>query len=536
MPAAALPKETLTPRLLYQILLAEIAGQRGHVKLASDAYLDLARHTRDPRLAQRATEAALYAGQPAQALEAARLWLTLMPQSERAQQTVAILLVNAGKLTEARPYLEHMLAGKGADPALAFLRLNGLLARQHDKKAVLALVQALAKPYGKLPEAHLAVAQAAWAAQQMDLARTESDEAMKLKPDWETGALFRGALLQQTSVDAALAYYRDFLQRFPAARQVRLGYAKLLVNDKQFEAARDQFRHLLKEAPDSADVNLAVGLLSMQLKDYAAAADYLQQALELGYRDPDLVRLYLGQIDEDRKQFDQALKWYDSVGPGPRYFPAQIRYAAVLAKAGKLTEAREHLHRIKADSPHERVQLIQAEAQLLREAGAYQEAYEVLNRALAKQPDQPDLLYDRAMAAEKLGRLDVVEQDLRKLIRLKPDNAQAYNALGYTLADRTTRYKEALDLITKALELAPDDPFIMDSMGWVQYRLGNYGKAEHYLKRAYASRRDPEIAAHLGEVLWVQGKQEEAKRLWQAALKEHPDNAALLAVIKKFGQ
>ncbi len=532
----ALPKQELTSQILYELLLGEIAGQRGHLTLASDAYLDLAKRTRDPRIAQRATEVALYSRLPQQALEAAKLWLDLAPDSEPARQTVAVLLVSAGKLTEARPYLEKLLAAEGGNPGMAFLRLNGLLAKQQDKKAVLELVTGLAKSYGQLPEAHFAVAQAAWAAGRMDLARSESAEAMKLRPDWEMGALFRGALLQQTSVATALAYYRDFLQRFPAAKEVRLGYARLLVNDKQFAAAREQFRQVLQSAPDSPEVNVAVGLLSMQLKDYDAAEDYLKRALALGYKDPDVVRLYLGQLNDERKRFPQALEWYGSIGPGPVYFSAQVRYAAVLAGEGKLAEGRKHLHQIVATSNQQRVQLIQAEAQLLREAHAYQEAYDVLSRALDKLPNQPDLLYDRAMAAEKINRLDVAEQDLRKLIQLKPYHAQAYNALGYTLADRTTRYKEALELISKALELAPGDPFIMDSMGWVQYRMGNYDKAVDFLKHAYAGRPDPEIAAHLGEVLWAQGKRDEAKKVWQDSLKENPDSEALLTVIKKFGQ
>jgi Flp pilus assembly protein TadD len=206
----------------------------------------------------------------------------------------------------------------------------------------------------------------------------------------------------------------------------------------------------------------------------------------------------------------------------------------VLAKQGKLAEARKHLSQIAVKDNQQRIQIILTDAQLLREAGHYQEAFDLLGRALQKNPDYPDLLYDYAMAAEKLNRLDVLEENLLKLIKLKPDYAHAYNALGYTLADRTDRLAEAAKYIQQALKLAPEDPFIIDSMGWVQYRMGNLKEGAAYLRKAYADRPDPEIAAHLGEVLWVQGKHEEAVTIWQASLKDNPGNEALQNVIKKF--
>jgi tetratricopeptide (TPR) repeat protein len=244
--------------------------------------------------------------------------------------------------------------------------------------------------------------------------------------------------------------------------------------------------------------------------------------------------MYLGQVNEERKRYDGALKWYGAVVSGEQYIAAQARYAGVLAKQGHLDQARQHLREITPRNTQQRVQIVQAEAQLLREANAYQEAFDVLTGALEKFPDNPELLYDHAMAAEKVNRLDVLEANLRKLIALRPDHAHARNALGYTLADRNERLDEAHQLIESALKLAPEDPFIMDSMGWVLYRQGRLEQALDYLKRAHNLRPDPEIAAHLGEVLWANGQRDEARTLWSDALKKHPKNEVLQNSVNRF--
>ena len=529
-----LPKQDLSGQVLYQFLLAEIAGQRGNVSFATQAYIDLAKNTRDPRVAQRATEIALFARNAPLALEAARLWVAIDPEAVQARQTVAALLVNNGTLNEARPYLQKLIEAEGNERSAGFMHLNGLLAKQQDKKAVLGLIQELAKPYNTLPEARFAVAQAAWNAGEFDLALSEIRAAAQLKPDWEIAALFQGQILQRKENNEAAEFYRSYLKQYSRAGDVRMAYARLLVGEKKYDEARAQFQQLLTDFPGNADVSMAVGLLSMQLKDMDAAETYIKQALAQGYKDQDAGNIYLGELNEERKRYDQAIKWYNAVSPGEKYLPAQMRIAGLLAKQGKLEDARKYLQQLPAQNNQQRVQIIQAEALLLREAKAYQAAYDLLTRSLEKLPNHPDLLYEYAMAAEKINRFDVMEQSLRKLIQLKPDHAHAYNALGYTLADRNERLSEALPLVEKALKLAPDDPFIMDSLGWVYYRMGNLPKALETLQRAYAKRPDPDIAAHLGEILWAQGRREEAAKLWRSSLKENPANEALLVMIKKF--
>jgi tetratricopeptide (TPR) repeat protein len=385
-----------------------------------------------------------------------------------------------------------------------------------------------------VPEARLAVAQAAWNAENQQVSLDEAQAALKLRPDWEIAALFAAQVLQRRSNEEAISYLGEYLKEHPGARDARLNYARLLVTTKNYPEARRQFEVLVGEYPQNADVGMAVALLAIQTTDYDAAETQLKRVLELNYKDPDIVRFYLGQLNEERKRFDEALKWYSTVSDGEQYIAAQSRYAGILAKQGKLPEARKHLQEANAADMQQRVQLTQAEAQLLRDANDYQEAFDVLGQALAQMPDYPDLLYDHAMAAEKVNRLDVLESNLKQLIKLRPDHAHAYNALGYTLAERNQRIPEAYSLIETALKLAPDDPFIQDSMGWVLYRMGRNKEGLDYLQRAFKQRPDPEIAAHLGEVMWVLDQRDAARKIWADSLKEHPTNEVLQGTVKRF--
>ncbi|HYJ17563.1 MAG TPA: tetratricopeptide repeat protein, partial [Burkholderiales bacterium] len=341
-------------------------------------------------------------------------------------------------------------------------------------------------------------------------------------------------ILGRESRTKALEYLGKFLAANPGAQDVRLGYARQLTAEKKYPEARAEFQRLLQDNPDNADIAVTVALLSLQMNDLDAAEEQLKRVLELNYKDEDSVRFHLGQVNEERKRYDEAAKWYLSVEGGEQYVLANARYAFMLAKQGRMADARKHLQELPAENQGQRVQILQTEAQLLRENKEYQESFDILQKALDSQPDHPELLYDVALAAEKLNRIDVAESSLRKLITLKPDHAQAYNALGYTLADRTNRLAEAREYIEKALKLSPEDPFILDSMGWVEYRLGNSQQSLQYLQRAFQQRPDPEIAAHLGEVLWTKGKKSEAEKVWREALRDNPENEELQKVIKKF--
>ena len=526
-----LPKQELTGQILYQFLLAEIAAQRGQFALAAGAYLDLARSTRDPRIVRRAAEVAFHARQYDSALEAARLWLSLEPDSQPARQMLSTLLLASGRIEELAASLARDLAAEVPRVGDALIRMVRAFVRYPDKLAVQRLFDQLTQPYLDLAEAHLVRAQTAVGAGDADRARNEINRTLELRPDWELAALFKAELLPKGA--AQLDFLKSWLASNPDAKDVRLGYARGLVSEKRYEAARVEFRRLLSASPDNPDMLYAVGILALQVNDAAEAEQQLKRFVEIGRGELDPARFYLGQIAEQSGHPEEALRWYDQVSAGEHALPAKVRAAQVLLRQNKLDEARERLAAARASAPGD-VRLVVAESQLLRDAGRHAEAFAFLAKVLEVQPDQPDLLYETALMAEKLGYVDVMERHLRRLMVLKPDSAQAYNALGYSLADRNLRLDEAAQLLDKALTLAPDDPFILDSKGWLLFRQGNFAAALEALQKAYAQKPDAEIAAHIGEVLWALGRPGEALAVWREATKAHPNNEVLAATIKRF--
>lgn len=528
------PAQALTPQILYQLMLAEVAGARGQTSLAANSYLDLARRTRDARIARRAAELAVFARQADLVTEAARLWLELDPGSERAQQLTAGAMTSAARIDELQAHLAKALAGQGERIGAALLGLNRGLERIPDKALIRRLVNQLTEPYLYHPEAHFARANAAYVAGDPAGASAAIDAALAIRPDWEQAVILQAQLRQEQSPGAGVGSLQNYLAGHPEAREPRLTLARMLVAGRQFGPAREQFEYLLKQTPDDRDVVHAVALLAMQQGDAAAAEKHFKRLLELGHPEPDSLRLHLGQIAEQARRPDEAIAWYKAIGPGSQYVAAQGRIAQALAAAGRMAEARKHLQAAAREAPAERARYAIVESQLLRDAERNQDAFDVLDEALRADPENPELLYDSALVAERIGRIEVMEGRLRKLIALKPDHAHAYNALGYSLADRKLRLDEAEALVRQGLALTPDDPFILDSLGWVLYRRGDLNGAQEQLQKAFGLRADPEIAAHLGEVLWMLGRRDEAARVWKGAAKANPDNSVLSDVIKKF--
>ena len=520
---------------LYDMLLGEIAQQRGDYALAAKTYLELAKRTRDPRVARRAVEVANEGRLNDLALEAAKTWYNLEPQSTPALSVIASLLVSAKKVDEAEPYLAKLLNTEGVDQERGYLQLNRLLAGNPDKKSNLRVVQKLASRHPELAPAHFATAQAAALAEDEKTALAEARRAAEIRPEWEAPAMLEAQVLQKRSPAQAAKRLADFVAKNPQSRPGRLAYARALVADKRMPEARKQLDALLTANPGDTELIYTVGLLALQVKDYAVAEENMKRLVSApDYRDPDGARYILGQIAEEQKQWPRAIEWYDQIQDGEHALPARLRTANAIAKEGKLDAAREYLRKTSADHPGQEVQFTVTEAQLLRDANQNKAAFDLLGDALKAEPEQPELLYDYALTAEKLERFDVLEKNLRKLIEVKPDHAHAYNALGYSFAERNTRLGEARKLVEKALELAPEDSFIVDSLGWVQYREGDLKGAAQTLKRAYDNRPDAEIGAHLGEVLWMLGDRGEANRVWQESLKTAPDNETLLKTIKRL--
>ena len=549
--AAQPPEVELTGGLLYQLMAAEIALQRGDPGSAFATYLSVARATRDARIARRATEIALGARAGAHALDAAALWSELDPSSREARQAHAMLLAAAGRFAEAEPVLAAMLRDS-PQPAAEFAQIQRALARAEDRAAAYALMARLAEPLlaqpAIAPDVHLTLAGAAHQAGLPDRAVASARAALALRPDDPRIVLTAAQLLArpQGKDDAAgrrqaLELLAEALRRQPAAIEVRLAYARLLLSDGQRPAAVAQFEQVLGQDGANLDALFALGVLALDARPPRdRARGYFErylaalQAQPVPTHDPAPAYLNLARIAEDERRYEEALQWLARIEDGEHAFSARTRQAVVLAKVKRVEEARKLLAETGAANDEQQRLLAMTEAQVLREARRYDEAYRVLTAALERAPDDTALLYDAAMAAEKLDRIDEMERLLRKMMQLKPDDPHAYNALGYTLADRNQRLPEAYELIAKALSLAPDDAHIIDSMGWVYYRMGNLAKARELLERAYALRPEGEIGAHLGEVLWAMGEREAARRIWRQVRADEPDNETLASTLARL--
>lgn len=521
-------------QVAYQVLLAEIALRRGYGDLALSVYAELALRSRDPQVLARSIEVAGFARRMDLAHELAQLWVETEPESVTARQTLVGVLIVLNRLDDLVPHLSKLLEQDKDNLGDNLSRLNRMLVRQPDKSAVLRLVQRVTQPYQGVAEAHFAVAQAALAAGDRPLAQESVRRAQELRPEWEMPVLLEAQIVSAEAPAKVVPLLERYLSRHPNAKDVRLHLARAYVGDKRFSDASAEFRRLLRDFPNSVEVVYPVAILALQQNDLDTAETQLKHLLELEFGDRNLVNYYLGQVMEARKNEAAAIDYYGQVGLSEPFLNARNRQAMLLARAGKLDEARQVLQQTATMHPTERVALGQSEAQLLRDAKRYAEALEVLERLLKSNPGNAELLYDSALVADRLDKVALVEERLRQVIALQPENAHAYNALGYTFAERNMRLDEARELVARALALLPDDAFIIDSMGWVLYRQGDLAGALVQLQKAYGLRQDPEIAAHMGEVLWGLGRQDEARRVLREAARKDPDNEALAAAVKKF--
>lgn len=542
-PAAPPPQAPFSDDPMYQALVAELAGQRGEASLAYENYLKVAQTTRDPRAAARALRIAVFMGDQQKALTAAQLWEDLDPQSLDARQGVVELLVRGDQADAALPHLEELLsllsaslsAGGAANAQeQAFLQIAAILGKERNRRGALTLMGKLVANHKDSPHAQFAYSNLAAGAGEYSVARQAVDKALALKPGWPNAVLLRARILQlQGDLNGAMAYLAESLKAAPKDQLLRMTYARLLVDGLHLEQARAQLKEIARQAGKNGEVLLALGVLSMQMNQPQDAGRYLKQAVKFDAQRVE-ASYYLGQLAETGKQYAQAIEWYQAVNEGDAYLDAQLRIARLIAKQGDVEGGRMYIRTIRLQTPEQQPILIQAEAELLRDQKRYAEAMQVYDDALAVAPDHVNLLYGRAMLAEKMDRLDITERDLRAILQRDANNAEALNALGYTLADRNLRLEEARALIQRALELRPQDPATMDSMGWVLYRMGQHQEALRYLQSAYALNRDAEIAAHLGEVLWVSGDREQARKVWREALKIKPEDAVLRDTLQRF--
>lgn len=521
--------------LTYRLLVAEVAGHRGEYALAAQNFITVAIALQSTELAERATRVALYGKHYDLALSAVRLWATLDQDNEDVRQLLGSLLLQQNHSSEAIEHIEGLLDEFKDDAEQRIEILMQALAQQKKTQASRILMDKLR--IKRSNDIAVLFVDARLYAREKELQKAQAalEKLLEIQPDHTRGVAFYVALLESDDPQQALDYLAKALQKHPEQSDWRFMYARMLTEQQQYDAAISQFEQLLKLFPDSANVINMLGVLHIQQEHWDKAKDYFQQLADLDSEThSDTAHYFLAQIAEALEQTEEALMQYKQVNGGEHYVNAQVRIALLYFNQEKTELALEHLRSVPTDSPRATTTLVQVEAELLSEQKRYKDAFEVYSRALEYDQDNIDLLYSRAMLAEKMDKLDVLEADLRKVLTLSPDHPESLNALGYTLADRTQRYDEAHELIAKALTLRPNSHYILDSMGWVLYRMRRYDEALNHLQRAYALKIDPEIAAHLGEVLWVMGKQDQAREVWQDAQHQFPDHSKLGDVIQRF--
>ena len=519
----------------YNLMVAEIALNQGNTEVAIKHYLDVALEQDNPAIAERAVRVAVFGENLEAAVVAAQRWIELDPNRVEARQVIAAIYIRQDKIQEASVYIDELIQTSDLDDAELFPPLLGILAREKNVSTVLAVSLLIAQ---KNPDrAYAQYLHGMLSAQngRAEAALEYLDRSLALGEIEGVHATRAKILLSLGRSDEAVISLHKAVENNPDDQALRLTYARLLVDIKDYEKAWVEFEKLHRDSPDDAELLYTLGLLSLESQRLDDAEKYMKMLVELKQREGE-AQYYLGRIYENRKQYDQAIEWYGQVHVGEYKFDAQLRIADMLGISGRTDEAIEHLDAILKGSQSDGslVRIYLAKGELLRAARRYEQSLEVFNTALEIVPGNSDLLYSRALVAEKLGRIDMLEADINTILKTEPNNAHALNALGFTLADQTDRYEEAYAYLKRAIEINPDDAAIIDSWGWIHYRMGDYDKAIALLRTALSRFDDAEIASHLGEVLWVSGNQDEARSIWQKALKKSPDAPALHSVMQRF--
>ena len=525
------PERAIPDDSVYPLLLAEFALRRGAFDVALEQYSAQAPLLRDPGVSAHTTHLAQYLAREQEALEAAQLWVELEPDNLEANNTLAILLIRQGRNVQALPHFA-LLARAGEEVNFPTV-LNDFEQLSPAEQAELSQgVERLAREMPDNTQVLLTWAMIQAETRQFEASLATLQQVFALEPDQKQAALLEAKILMAQGSTQPFARLERMLAANPQDTQVRLQYARMLTAT-DLVAAQEQFEVLSNQAPRNGELLLSLALLNRETGDNAAAKNYLRQLLALEQH-VDEAHYYLGRIAEEDGDPQAAIYEYKQVEEGREFVAANGRLGLIYISSGQFDEYGAHFDQLRREYPDRLEQLYGVEADLLARENEIAAALAVINEALQQMPDSTALRYARAMLAEELGDLALLESDLRRIIAEEPDNATAMNALGYTLANRTRRYEEAYGLISQALALQPNEPAIMDSMGWVLYRMNRNEEALDYLARAYAAFPDPEVAAHLGEVLWVSGDTGKAMQVWQGALLKDPDNPVLVETLQRL--
>lgn len=536
----------MSAELFYEILVGEMAAQEGALTDAQALMMEAARNSDNEKLYRRATELAVQSRSGEQALRNARAWLNAYPESRDANRAVLRLMVTMNRIADSASYLRREVELTPAERrGSTFLAITQLYGNASDKPLAADVVEQALESSLRDPQtgpmAWAAIGHMRLVAGQKPAALQALQNGEKLNPDSSAVALLGMELLESGSAEVEPLVQR-YINKNPSP-QLRMAFARVLIGQKRPADAKAQIKAITSESPEFPEAWAVLANLQLQDKEYDEAEQSITQFADLQPRLPDGVarkagqaQLYLLQADlaEKRKRYDEADAYLQLIPDAPNLLSVQARRADLLARQGKIREARAIIRAVPAEGPNQQRLKQIAEIQLLRDANLPQEAYALQARLQTQFPDDIELAYDTALMAERAGKTHEMERLLRSIIERKPDFQHAYNALGYSYADRNIKLEEAQALIQKALDMTPGDPFITDSLAWVHFRRGHLDEAEKLLEQAYETRQDAEIAAHLGEVLWAQNKRDRALKVWREGLQTDDSNATLLETLKRL--
>ena len=526
------PVTHLNSALLYDILVAAIASQRGDHALAAQYYYKAAVETGEPQLADNAAQLALASRNLDLAMKASALWIDLSPDNTNAHQYRAVLLAHNRQIAAAMEHLDRILQLE--KPEDAYQIIITLLSRNLDKATSLMMMAELVERHPDDIEASYAQAQLAKTYGEYAQANAILDQLLQRSPTMARALLLSAQVLYALGQrDVALTRLASALASNPDDNNIRLTYARQLIEERRYAEARKEFQELERRRPNNGDILYALGLLAMESRQLEQAEQYFLRLIEINTRLNE-ANYSLGKIAEERGQFDKAIALFQQVDEGDHAIEAGIRIAYIYERQDILREARDMLRALRERFPENGVRFTLVEANIMIQRGELNEARSIYDNGLQNYPGNTELLYKRAILFEMKGELALMEEDFRTILSKQPDDARTLNAFGYTLTERTDRHQEALQYIRRAIQLAPDDPAVIDSMGWVLYRLGHLEESLDHLRRAADMSEDSEIFVHLGEVLWVSGEHDEARLIWQRAKRLDPGSKKLQEVFERF--
>lgn len=519
---------SIDPDVLFMLLTAELAGQRGQYDIALEGYMEAAKRVHDPRFAERATMIAMYLKDGNRLNESVKLWLQQDSKNITALKFAALSALKTGERPLATKHIEALLKNDPAGFDKSMLELATVLHKENKSALVLDVLDAVAIRH---PDQAIVYFVQALLAMQMDkpeLAETKVTQALQVQPSWDKALMLQAQLsIIAGNYTKAQSVLKAATVKFPDDIKIKKLLAQVLIKTKDYDEAIQIYQAIIKANPKENDSRLALALVYLQQDNLDDAENLLTKLLD----EPEWqsqASYYLGKIAEQNDDLDKALAWYDKVSDERLVFDANIAAIGLLGKDKQFAKAETRLVMLAKKFPKQKIRILLVQSELWNQQQQYEKAYSMLTKALVDAPDEKELLYARALMAEHIGKLDVLEADLKKIIAHYPENAEALNALGYTLADKTSRYQEAEGYLQRALKIAPDEAVILDSYGWLQFKQGKTAKALEYLERAYAKQQENEIAAHLAEVLWVMGDKDKAKKIVKNALKKSPDDRYLL--------